>query len=126
MNKYLKYITACVIAFAVGAAAVSAAPRNLDYMPQGFDRVPPLSVAEVMNSARDHQLIVMQGRLTQYLGRDLYEFTDRQGQTIVVDLNKDYDWSHVQRNQLINIIGKVDRGITGTIIRVRSAEPAAE
>lgn len=116
------YQAAAVVAItAACSAAVLASPKNFEQMPQGFDQAAPLTVGEVMDQARDNQLVVMQGRLTGYLGWDRYEFTDAQGRTIEVELDDDYDWSHIRRDQLINITGKVDRKLTHTLIHVKNA-----
>lgn len=69
------------------------------------------SIVEIQNKGQDKDRVVLQGRLTNYLGKDNYEFTDLKGDRIEVELDDDVDWSQVHRNQLISIMGKVDKNM---------------
>lgn len=92
--------------------------------PQGFGNNAPKNVRDVLQYGYDDQRVVLQGRLTQYLGHDRYVFADETGQ-IRVELDDDRDWSHIAKDQLIRIYGKVDlsRKHHRIEIEVRQAEP---
>lgn len=67
------------------------------------------TVSSIKFTAFDDQIVKMRGRLTDYLGFGYYEFTDIHGDTIRVELDDDRPWGHIQRGQLIDIVGEVDR-----------------
>lgn len=89
--------------------------------PAGFNNNAPNTVAGVLENAYDDQIVTLRGKLTNYLGQDNYEFTDMQGNRIEVELDNDYNWSHIAKDQLIDITGEVDKDILSTTIDVKSA-----
>ncbi len=110
------------------AAAVMAGPKGFDHpsgragAPQGFEN-PAASINDVMTRAHGHHVAQLRGRLTKYLGKNHYEFTDLRGDRIEVKLDKDYNWSHLKKDQLIEISGKLDKGFMSPVIYVRDARP---
>lgn len=93
--------------------------------PQGFAKqaATPNTVAQVLSSAQDDQRVTLTGRLTNYLGQERYEFADSTGY-MVVELDDDQNWSHVSKDQLITIFGKVDRDFSDVEIDVKEARVA--
>ncbi len=91
--------------------------------PQGFSAAAPNSVAAVRSSGYDDQMVTLQGRLTEYLGHDKYQFTDKNGDTITVELDDDQNWSHIAKDQLIEIYGEIDKDMFSTKIDVKRATP---
>lgn len=93
--------------------------------PQGFanQAATPNTVAQVLSSAQDDQRVTLTGRLTNYLGQERYEFADSTGY-MVVELDDDQNWSHVSKDQLITIFGKVDRDFSDVEIDVKEARVA--
>ncbi|HIV15960.1 MAG TPA: NirD/YgiW/YdeI family stress tolerance protein, partial [Candidatus Avisuccinivibrio pullicola] len=66
------------------------------------------------------------GRLTNYLGKDMYEFTDEAGDTIEVELDDDRNWSNIAKDQLIDIYGEVDKDLMSINIDVKRAVPVQQ
>lgn len=88
--------------------------------PQGFANSTFKNTADVKKNARDEQHVVLTGRLINYLGDEKYEFADESG-TIVVELDDDYNWSHIAKDELIQIEGEVDRDFFSVKIEVYRA-----
>lgn len=118
MNKVSALI--CAVALTSISSFALAGPKGMG--PGGFDNQAPSTVAGVLNSAYDDQIVVLQGRLTKYLGHDRYEFTDNTG-TIEVELDDDRNWSHIAKDQLIEIHGKFDDDFMDKKIDVKRAVP---
>lgn len=123
------YITA--IAAALFSAAALAAPQGFDGKgvaggPQGFNNAAPNTVATVKSNAYDDQIVTLQGRLTKHLQKDHYEFTDLEGNTIEVELDDDHDWSNIAKDQLIEIVGEVDKDLLSISIDVKRAVPVQQ
>ncbi len=128
MKKLAVLVSAAVLA--VASTAALAAPQGFNSStpavsggPQGFANQAPNTVAGVKSSAYDDQVVTLQGRLTNYLGKDRYEFTDMQGGTIEVELDDDYNWSNIAKDQPIEIVGEVDKDLLSTSIDVKRATP---
>lgn len=88
--------------------------------PQGFNNTVS-TVSEVLKNGYDDQHVVIRGRLTDYLGKDHYEFTDINGDRIEVELDDDYNWSFVSKDQLIDLYGKIDKDFFTTTIDAKGA-----
>ncbi len=123
----------CVAALCLGTAAFAAnGPRGFEYqgpgsfVPQGFENNAPNTVRAIKSSAYDDQIVVLRGRLTRYLGKDMYEFTDLNGDTIDVELDDDRNFSHIAKDMLIEITAEVDKDLLSTTLDVKKAEPVKE
>lgn len=109
-------ITALVVSAALSSGSVFAAST----VPSGFDQTAPESVEAVLNNAHDGQIVTLKGRLVNFLGNDRYEFADKTG-TIEIELDDDYDWSAISKDELIEITGEVDDDFLSTTIEVTHA-----
>lgn len=89
--------------------------------PKGVSTNNVVTAQDVINNAYDDQYVTLRGCLTKQLGRELYEFTDQKGTKILVDLDDDMPWNHIQKDQLIEIVGEVDRDINNVKIDVKRA-----
>lgn len=96
-------------------------PLNYSTAPGGFENNTLTTVAGVKKDAYDDQIVYLRGRLVKFLGKDMYEFADVKGDIIKVELDDDQNWSHINKDQLIDIVGKVDKDFIGTKIEVKSA-----
>lgn len=129
MRSILKMFSACL---AVCSACAYAQPQGfggpggMGGVPGGFNNAAPNTVAGVKSNAWDDQIVYLRGRLTNYLGKDKYEFTDLQGGTIEVELDDDMPWGHISRGQLIDIVGDVDRDLFWVTIDVKHATPVTD
>lgn len=99
-------------------------PSLFDKAPQGFTKSERHStittVAGVFNNAYDGHLVTLNGRLVEYLGHELYLFSDETG-NIKVELDDDHDWSFLKKDELIQIVGVVDNSIFSTKVDVKQA-----
>ncbi len=119
-------IMAAVAALSIGASCL-ASPQGFNDQayqsgaPRGFENNAPNTVSGVMKSAYDDQIVVLQGRLIRFLGKDKYEFADNSGDVIVVELDDDKNWSHISKDQLIEIVAEVDKDFMRTTLDVKRA-----
>lgn len=123
----IKNLTLAVLGVTMLSAVALASPKGFDRTapmgPQGFDNQAPTTVAGVLKSGYDDQIVSLQGRLTNFLGDDRYEFTDMNGDRIEVELDDDKNWSNISKDQPIIITGEVDKDLLSTTIEVKYAEP---
>ncbi len=121
---------ASVLAANTGLADDDHHPRRGDVcnlggnMPSGFGNgMQSMSVAQVKDSARDEQVVMLKGRLTKSLGDEKFEFADQAGDTVVVQLDDDRDWSAVGKDMPIEIVAEVDKEMFGLELEVKCARP---
>ena len=115
MNKLAVFASAVTLALA-GSSIAAANGMG----PGGFGHV--VTVAQLQQAYYDDARVAMKGKLTNYYGHDRYEFTDSTG-TILVELDDDRNWSHINRDQLIMIYGKVDYDDGRIEVEVKRAHP---
>ena len=125
----MKHFGLIAVAAVFASCAALAAPQGFNQSavpsgPAGFDNQAPNTVKGVLESAYDDQVVTLKGRLTNYLGDDRYEFTDVNGDRIEVELDDDHDWSNIAKDQLIEIVGEVDKDLMSTSLEVKRAAPA--
>ena len=118
MLKKIK-LAAVLCAFAVPFAAVAAGPSGFDNQarpgaPQGFTHQKMNSIAQLKSDAKDDQIVVIDGRFTKQIKKEKYEFTDAKGDTILVDLDDEKNWSHVQKDAKVELTAEVDKDFTST------------
>lgn len=87
--------------------------------PRGFNNL-LTSITQIQNKGKDNQYVKLNGRLTNYLGDDCYEFVDGQGNAIEIEIDDDIDWSSVHKDQLIEICGKIDKDLFVLKIEAKS------
>ena len=100
-------------AFLLGIAMLTPeamAGHKMLFGPQGFENQYH-TISSIQTHGMDDEIVVLRGRLTSYLYKDSYEFTDESGATIEVELDDDVDWSSVHNDQLIEIMGEVERNM---------------
>lgn len=118
-NKSIIVSSLCVL-----ASSVLAGDFARDRAPQGFfNNLQECTVIDIQNNPRDKQVVKLHGRLTNYYGKDKYEFTDVTGTCIEVELDDDKSWSHIAKDQLIEIIGELDVDMFSIKIEVDEAIP---
>ena len=120
----LTVIPACLLASAVAFAGPSGFDRTAPQGPQGFNNAAPNTVAGVLSNGHDDQIVTLEGRLTNYLGHDRYEFTDNAGDRIEVELDDDKNWNNISKGQPIVIVAQIDKDLLSTTLEVYEARPA--
>ena len=109
-------LAAALCALTVPFAALAAGPTGFGAQerpgaPQGFTLQKMNSIAQLKKEAHDDQLVTLQGRFTKQLSKDKFEFTDTKGDTIVVELDDDQNWSQVHKDALMEIVAEVDKDL---------------
>lgn len=81
-----------------------------------------ISVKEVLK-LNDDAKVVLEGKIKSHIKSDKYEFVDKNGDTIVVEIG-DKKWGNVTANEdtLLRIRGEVDKDFAKTEIDVDSVE----
>ncbi len=93
-------------------------------MPGGFGNgIRTVTVADIKNNAKDDETVFLKGRLTKFLGDERFEFTDLKGDTIVVKLDDDHNWSNINKDMPIEIEAEVDKEFMDLKLEVRCARP---
>ncbi len=118
MLKNVK-LAAVLCALAVPFATVAAGPTGFSGQdrpgaPQGFNLEKMASISQLKSQAKDDQVVVIEGRFTKQIEKDKFEFTDAKGQTILVELDDDRNWSHVRKDALVELTAEVDKDFTST------------
>ena len=118
MLKNVK-LAAVLCALVVPFAAVAAGPTGFSGQdrpgaPQGFNLEKMASISQLKSQAKDDQVVVIEGRFTKQIEKDKFEFTDTKGQTILVELDDDRNWSHVRKDALVELTAEVDKDFTST------------
>ena len=91
--------------------------------PKGFDAAPLTTVAALLDSAKDHQIVTLRGKFTDHIKGDKYVFTDEKGATIKAELDNDKDWSMITKDAPVEIRAEVDKDWNSTKLEVISAKP---
>ena len=109
-------LAAALCVLTVPFAALAAGPTGFGAQerpgaPQGFTLQKMNSIAQLKKEAHDDQLVTLQGRFTKQLSKDKFEFTDAKGDTIVVELDDDQNWSQVHKDALMEIVAEVDKDL---------------
>ena len=109
-------LAAALCALTVPFTALAAGPTGFGAQerpgaPQGFTLQKMNSIAQLKKEAHDDQLVTLQGRFTKQLSKDKFEFTDAKGDTIVVELDDDQNWSQVHKDALMEIVAEVDKDL---------------
>lgn len=98
------------VCMAAGPVGFGNSPNNHS-QPQGFSLNPMNDIATLKKNAYDDQLVTIKGRFTKQLTKDKFEFTDTKGQTIVVELDDDRNWSFIRKDALVEIVAEVDKDL---------------
>lgn len=91
--------------------------------PQGFQLDVLKSIEDINKKGYDDQMVVLQGRFTKQINRELFEFTDDKGDTIICELDDKKDWSHVKKDEKVEILAEIDKGYAQTELEVVEVRP---
>lgn len=97
LNAYrlfaLGFITLAGVSFGVAAS------NHIDTV----ERVEKASVYNIHSTYANRQNINIEGKIVAYLGNGTYKFADLDGKTISLNLDDSFDWSQVQKDELISL-----------------------
>ena len=128
-NLTVFFLIASVLCAALATSAMAAGPAGFNDaaatygQPQGFSLNEMSDIATLKKNAYDDQLVTIKGRFTKQLTKDKYEFTDTKGQTIVVELDDDRNWSHIRKDALVEIVAEVDKDFMSIELNCINARP---
>lgn len=115
MTKLSLIAAASALVLASSAAFAAQAPAGFENAgnpaaPAGFGApsAPTNTIAQLVQSGTDEQRVSVTGRLTNFLGGENYELTDDTGR-ILIQLDDDRNWGHLQKGALITVFGELDR-----------------
>ena len=117
LKKTMLAATLCALAVpfaALAAGPTGFGPQERPGAPQGFTHQKMNSIAQLKSDAKDDQIVVIDGRFTKQIKKEKYEFTDAKGDTILVDLDDEKNWSHVQKDAKVELTAEVDKDFTST------------
>lgn len=77
--------------------------------PQGFEKKLNIIAIRDLKNEKDEEIVRVKGKVTKYFGDYKYEFTDENGDTIEIELNKDKDWSFIRKDETIEVIAQYDK-----------------
>ena len=100
----------------------AAAAGQQSMMPQGFGNAALMTVKQVKDQAKDDDIVTMRGRFTSHIRGDNYVFKDDAGDSIEAELDDDMNWSHVVKDQPVEITAKVDKDLLGIELEVLTAK----
>ena len=103
MTKLSVIAAASALVLASSAAFAAQAPAGF-----GAPSAPTNTIAQLVQSGTDEQRVSVTGRLTNFLGGENYELTDDTGR-ILIQLDDDRNWGHLQKGALITVFGELDR-----------------
>ena len=106
--------------------AYAAGPFNANAQsagPQGFELSTLTSIKDIKAHSVDDQLVYVRGRFTEWLKGDKYWFIDEAGEGIEAELDADYDWSHIHKDQWVEIFAEVDKDWFNVELEVIRAKP---
>lgn len=124
--------SAATTAMAAGPQGFEAAPAQKTVSgPKGFEKEHPVApglsgittVRQVIELGRDEDIVTLRGRFTRHLEDDKYEFVDEKGDKIRAELDDDYDWSMIAKDQLVEVEAEIDRHKQWIKLDVRRAKP---
>lgn len=127
MTKLSVIAAASALVLASSAAFAAQAPAGFanagnPAAPAGFGApsAPTNTIAQLLQNGMDEQRVSVTGRLTNFLGGENYEFSDDTGR-ILIQLDDDRNWGHLQKGALITIFGELDREYNNVKIDVDDA-----
>ncbi len=93
-------------------------------LPRGFGlELNELTAKQILSDSKEDDIVRIKGRLTKYLGDEKFELTDKNNDTIIVELDDDRNWSYIEKDMPIEVIAKVDDEKVTKILEVRCARP---
>ncbi len=116
MKKFLVALLFCCVTVMLATSVVAKKHKKGGFVgpkPEAF------AVEEVL-SQPDDTLVVMQGNIVKQVGKDKYQFSDKTG-TIIVEIDGD-EWMGVEvtPNDVIEVVGEVDKDWMSTQVDVES------
>ena len=91
--------------------------------PKGFNQARLTTISDLKKSAKDDEIVRLEGSLVEQIKHDKYLFKDTNGDTIKLELDDDRDWSFIEKDQPLEIVAKVDKELMSFELELISARP---
>ena len=91
--------------------------------PKGFNQARLTTISDLKKTAKDDEIVRLEGSLVEQLKHDKYLFKDTNGDTIKLELDDDRDWSFIEKDQPLEIVAKVDKELMSFELELISARP---
>lgn len=115
MKKLLIAILSILTIFVLSTAVVFAArhhqPRN----------VQTVTIAQIQQNGYDDQRVLIEGKFTDHKYKDVYVFTDTEGNTITAEVDDDI-WYQLSMDTPVRIYAEVDKDWHGIELDVKNIE----
>jgi len=116
-------ILAAAFPFTVALAAPSGFDAPAGHgAPQGFT-AEKMTVSQIRSQAKDDQIVSLDGAFTKQVGKNKFIFTDKNGETVVVKLDKKRDWSQIVKDLPMELVAEVDKDWKEFELKALDAKP---
>ena len=114
MKKMLAVVLSLVTVFVLGTAVVFAAKNH--------NRDQVTTIADIKANGWDEQRVLVDGEFTEHIYKDLYTFTDNEGNSMTVEVDDDI-WYQLSLDIPVRIYDEVDKDWHGGIeLEVKNIE----
>lgn len=116
MKKMLALVLSLVTVFVLGTAVVFAAKHH------NGNNAQVTTIAEIKANGWDDQRVLVDGTFTEHIYKDLYTFTDNEGNSMTAEVDDDI-WYQLSMNSPVRIYAEVDKDWHGGIeLEVKNIE----
>ena len=91
--------------------------------PKGFNTTRLTTISDLKKTAKDDEIVRLEGSLVEQLKHDKYLFKDTNGDTIKLELDDDRDWSFIEKDMPLEIVAKVDKELMSFELELINARP---
>lgn len=116
MKKLLISILSILTIFALSTAVVFAARHH-----QPNANAPTVTIAQIQQNGYDDQRVLVEGKFTDHKYKDVYVFTDTEGNTILAEVDDDI-WYQLSMDTPVRIYAEVDKDWHGVELDVKNIE----
>lgn len=106
MKKMLAVVLSLVTVFVLGTAVVFAAKHH--------NSAQVTTIADIKANGWDEQRVLVDGEFTEHIYKDLYTFTDNEGNSMTVEVDDDI-WYQLSMDTPVRIYAEVDKDWHGGI-----------
>ena len=91
--------------------------------PKVFNTTRLTTISDLKKTAKDDEIVRLEGSLVEQLKHDKYLFKDTNGDTIKLELDDDGDWSFIEKDMPLEIVAKVDKELMSFELELINARP---
>lgn len=114
MKKLLIVILSILTIFALSTAVVFAARHHQP-------NAQTVTISQIKQSGYDDQRVLIEGKFTDHKYKDVYVFTDTEGNTVLAEVDDDI-WYQLSMDTPVRIYAEVDKNWHGIELEVKNIE----